>query len=541
MTPSESDKLEFAALLKSESRADDTRRELSAVQINEMEELSRPIYGGVFADENDLDFDLDKAHFDQDKRKMQPREVSTLAQDLTDLKMQCRNIGALDVDCFAETLLERCEPESPVEHDVPLDGFTMEQFNEFGRHLAFASTVKRKGFVGPEQLARNWNIGHELAKRTVEATTQLAVRDFTGTQGNKRLKPSTWVLNFDRVDADVYTDTFYGKCKSLRGNKYCQIFATEFHFVRAYPMEFKNEAHFALDDWFHENGVPRTIICDNAREMTHGVFRKKVNKVQCKIRPIEAYHPNSNFAEDAIRELQRLYERTMLKTNAHPCFWDWCIEWCALIRSHVAWNMHKLNGKTPATKMTGDTPDISFLAEFGWFDFIWYFPAPKAPKKLGRYLGPSMTVGSAMCGTVITEKATHLDRTSIMPLTREDLNDPAVQAKMVEFMTELTTKLDARMARQGDHCDVDAPGYVDPNEVHDEFQAAPYTENYEPWTPEELGFDPDSVEHKPQWGDLPEADDTEADKVDFDENKYIAAKVMIPKEGFDFAVGKVIG
>jgi hypothetical protein len=81
--------------------------------------------------------------------------------------------------------LERCEPESPVEFDVPLDGFTVEQINEFGRHLAFTSTVKRKGFVGPDQLARSWNIGHELAKRTVDATTQLAVRDFMGTQGGK--------------------------------------------------------------------------------------------------------------------------------------------------------------------------------------------------------------------------------------------------------------------------------------------------------------------------------------------------------------------
>ena len=31
-----------------------------------------------------------------------------------DQKMQCRNIAALDVDCFAETLLERSEPECPV-------------------------------------------------------------------------------------------------------------------------------------------------------------------------------------------------------------------------------------------------------------------------------------------------------------------------------------------------------------------------------------------------------------------------------------------
>jgi hypothetical protein len=176
--------------------------------MEKMEELSRPIYGGVFAGENNLDFDLDKAHFDQDKRRMQPCKVSTLVQDMTDLKITCRKIGVLDMDCFAKTLLERCEPESPVELEVTLDGFSKEQINEFERHLAFASTVKRKGFVGPEQLDKNWNIGHELAKRTVEATTQLAVRDFTGTQGGKRLKPSIWVLDFDWVDVDVYTDTF---------------------------------------------------------------------------------------------------------------------------------------------------------------------------------------------------------------------------------------------------------------------------------------------------------------------------------------------
>jgi hypothetical protein len=79
LTPSVGDKLEFAALLDSESKAADTRRELAAVQMEEMEELSRPLYGGIFANKNNLDFDFDKAHFDQDKRKIQPREASSLA------------------------------------------------------------------------------------------------------------------------------------------------------------------------------------------------------------------------------------------------------------------------------------------------------------------------------------------------------------------------------------------------------------------------------------------------------------------------------
>jgi hypothetical protein len=72
-------------MLEAESTAADTRRELSVVQREEMEELSRPIYGGVFADENYLDFKLDKSHYDQDKRRMQPRDVSTLDQDFSEL------------------------------------------------------------------------------------------------------------------------------------------------------------------------------------------------------------------------------------------------------------------------------------------------------------------------------------------------------------------------------------------------------------------------------------------------------------------------
>ena len=99
---------------------------------------------------------------------------------------------------------------------------------------------KRKGFVTPEKLAKNWNIGLEAAKRTVEATTQMAVRDFTTTTGGRRLKPYSWILKQKRLSTDVYTDTLFGKCKSLRGNTCCQIYATSFHFVMARPMVSKS-------------------------------------------------------------------------------------------------------------------------------------------------------------------------------------------------------------------------------------------------------------------------------------------------------------
>ena len=75
----------------------------------------------------------------------------------------------------------------------------------------------------------------------------------------------------------------FSSCKSFRGNTCAQIFATDFHFVRAFPIKSKWEAHFTLDDFFTEVGVPRIMIPDNAKELTLGDFRRKCRKAQCKI------------------------------------------------------------------------------------------------------------------------------------------------------------------------------------------------------------------------------------------------------------------
>ena len=131
------------------------------------------------------------------------------------------------------------------------------------------------------------------------------------------MRQSSWVLNFRRLDCDVYCDTYYGSCKSLRGNKHCQIFATPFHFVRAFSMKSRAEVHSALYQWLQQIGVPRVLIPDGAGEFTgpESQFVKKARKVQCPIHPVEPYSPNQSIAEDVIRELKRMLKRTMLATK----------------------------------------------------------------------------------------------------------------------------------------------------------------------------------------------------------------------------------
>ena len=66
----------------------------------------------------------------------------------------------------------------------------------------------------------------------------------------------------------VYNDTMHGHIKSLDGNKYAQIFATEDYFAAAYPMESKALADDALKEFITDYGVPDKIIMDGAGEQT---------------------------------------------------------------------------------------------------------------------------------------------------------------------------------------------------------------------------------------------------------------------------------
>ena len=452
--------------------------------------------------------------FDPGDNTMQPRSPSRVIQSVHSLRNQRTNI-ALDVDSFAESLL----------HEDQLQGLA--------HILASATTVKkRKGFVDANKLAKNWKIGKEAAQRTLDVTTQRAVRDFSHSTGGRRLKPYSWMLKYPRIECEVFTDTLFGKVKSLRGNTCCQIFCTYFHYIRAIPLKSKSQAHQALDIFFKRVGIPSAMIPDNAKELTQGHFRKKCQRFQCPICPIEAYTPNANIAEDGIREAKRHYRRIMIETGAPEVLWDYCFEWCCFVRSHTALNIADLDGQVPATKMTGDTTDISFLAEFGWYDWVWYISPHDSEeigvKKLGRYLGPSINVGEAMCGIVLTEKTTRLDRTSIFPLTVEDLNSEPTKQKMAEFDATLKAKLKERAASMKDPVELDAE-LVEKMLEED----TPKHVAYEEWEDFKMGITDVDPTKKEEIPDLVDADD-----LDF--NKYLSAKVRIPQGGYTFANGKVV-
>ncbi len=68
----------------------------------------------------------------------------------------------------------------------------------------------------------------------------------------------------------------FASTQSRRGNKYAQIFSSNFGWSQAYPMKTKGEAHDALSLMFQLEGIPPLMIMDSSKEQTLGKFCKKL-------------------------------------------------------------------------------------------------------------------------------------------------------------------------------------------------------------------------------------------------------------------------
>lgn len=367
------------------------------------------------------------------------------------------------------------------------------------KYLIAAYESKRKGKVTAAELCKRWFIGAETAKRTLERTTQRGVRDFSHTKGTKRLKHTTYQLRYRYIRASVYTDTMFSTVKSIRQNICAQVYVTEFQWTKVYPMRKRSEAHLTLDRLHHDVGIFHTIIPDNAPELAAGDFRKKALHAGSQIKPIEAYTHNQNMAEAAIRELRRMYRRAMRATNSPHVLWDYCLELMAEIRSNTALDIMTLKGDTPSCVLTGDTPDISHLCEFSWYDYVWFIDSNDQlnKRKLARYLGPSHDIGQAMASKILNSTGRELSYTSVIPLSVEDRNDEIVKKQITEYDDKLKESLGQRM------------------------EGIPIDDNDDDEVKE---YEPYEDESQPQQK-VPEADDMDYDSY----HKFVSARVMLPQ------------
>ena len=83
--------------------------------------------------------------------------------------------------------------------------------------------------INNELLAEKWLVSTDVAKRTLERTTQRGVRTISHPSMACRFRTNDRQLQYKRLHHDVFTDTMQAKTKACRGDLYTQVYATGFH------------------------------------------------------------------------------------------------------------------------------------------------------------------------------------------------------------------------------------------------------------------------------------------------------------------------
>mmetsp|Transcript_19095 Transcript_19095/g.27144 ORF Transcript_19095/g.27144 Transcript_19095/m.27144 type:complete len:183 (+) Transcript_19095:3493-4041(+) len=116
----------------------------------------------------------------------------------------------------------------------------------------------------------------------------------------------------------------------------------------------------------------------------------------------------------------------MDRNKVPEALWDFGMEYTAYVRNRIAHPC--LNDRSPYEILTGDSPDISEILDFSFYDWVKVYepaPFPETPESLARWLGPAHNVGQALCFFILTENGQIVARSSVRALTDVELNDPA--------------------------------------------------------------------------------------------------------------------
>jgi hypothetical protein len=252
----------------------------------------------------------------------------------------------------------------------------------------------------------------------------------------------------------------------------------------------------------------------------------------------EPHTQKHNLAEAGIRELKRKYKKLKRKTNSPKAVWDHLMMYASLLLSHTARNITELEGQTPETMIMGSTPDISKLVEFEWYQWVWFGPdTDRLPKKirpvpgkpgkiyqdheygsdqyldleLGRYLGPSFEVGEGMSMKILTKVGTVAVRTSILPMSQQEMDLEDHRRLRDDWSQALKEKLRDR---------------VNPTTQDEDERLYHFAADYQ------MAHDKDLEDGEEP---VPEADDV--DYAAFD--KFLQSQVLLPK-GDETKLGRVV-
>ena len=148
-----------------------------------------------------------------------------------------------------------------------------------------------------------WNISHDIAKQTVQNTTQLCQRNVYDVTMHRRYNTNDQMLRYRDLKIPLYSDTMFALKrvgKSVKNFTCTQVFASEFLWVRVQNLYFEIDSSKAFKSFFKDIGVPTKMIMDGARTQISGETRRECELAGCQVVELEKDTPWANRAERMI-------------------------------------------------------------------------------------------------------------------------------------------------------------------------------------------------------------------------------------------------
>lgn len=304
-----------------------------------------------------------------------------------------------------------------------------------------ATSGERKSKVNADELSKRWMVSLDQAKDTLKSTTQDMIRQ-TVHPLTRRFRTDLLSTKYRRLKGQFFSDTAFSRFKSIEGNTCFQVFASE-GFVWIYPMKSKGSAGEALQRFNEDVGVPDSITVDGSKEQTckNSLFQDRCRHLNTKVHLIEPHSPWQNKCEKWIGWLKKKWRSRARRNNVPQRLWDYGLLYEADLFNRVA----RLSDKrTGYERVTGETPDISEYLEFDFYDIVYFWDKPGDPENphIGRWIGISHRVGSALCYYVLKSNGWIVSRTTVTRIPREELARDEIRIQVEKYNLELSEKLE---------------------------------------------------------------------------------------------------
>ena len=265
---------------------------------------------------------------------------------------------------------------------ITQSSLTEESFDDYLLHnnirrIQAMQVTKPKDKLTPEYLSQIWNCGIETARKSIEASTCRYYRQ--GTKGlQRRFRPSRSMMRYRQLAlpaGEFYSDTMFAKVRSTRGYTCAQIYGNKFGFIKAYPMDGKDQQNVGdtLSLMIQDVGVMQKLHVDNAKEMVgrKTPFFKRARKEGIDLTTIEPLRPDENYGEQLVKRAKLGSSKLMIRKKAPLRFWCYGMEYYCDLSTIMVPGMYRNKGRSGYEMVFGSTPDISEYVEFEFYDYCW--------------------------------------------------------------------------------------------------------------------------------------------------------------------------